>query len=55
MSERLNFIAAIFFLPRQSKILKLENAMKSSESHKSHIAEYQARKTALKSITEPIS
>ncbi len=53
MSESRNVLVAIFFLYQdQVNILKPENAMKSSESRKNRIAEYQARKTALKSMDQ---
>ncbi len=52
MSESRNVLVAIFFSTKTRLILKPENAMKSSESRKNRIAEYQARKTALKSMDQ---
>ncbi len=42
-----------YFFPTKTRlILKPENAMKSSESRKNRITEYQARKTALESMDQ---
>ncbi len=52
MSESQNVLVAILFSTNPRLILKPENAMKSSENRKNHIAEYQAHKTALESMDQ---
>ncbi len=52
MSESPNVLVAIFFI-KTRLILKPKNAMKSSESRKKIIADYQAHKTALKVWISP--